>query len=125
MHRDAILGNYMVAMALGQAIGPLFVGLPMEGSWVLVIPVVGAVCLLVAAVALLRVVPLRKRNGNGNAIPLRQIALTRGLPWIVLTGSVCVTAQDLLLAFMPVLGEERGIAPAAIGLLLSLGPLPL
>ena len=120
MHRDAILGNYMVAMALGQAIGPLFVGLPMDGSWVLVIPVVGAACLLVAAFTLLRVVPLRKRNGNGNTIPLRQIALTRGLPWIVLTGSVCVTAQDLLLAFMPVLGEERGIAPAAIGLLLSL-----
>ena len=51
---------------------------------------------------------------------MRQIAATRGLPWIVLTGSICVTAQDLLLAFMPVLGEERGIAPATIGFLLSL-----
>ena len=31
-HRDAILGNYMVAMSLGQAIGPLFVGL---AGWIL------------------------------------------------------------------------------------------
>ena len=44
----------------------------------------------------------------------------RGREWIVLTGSICVTAQDLLLAFMPVLGEERGIAPATVGFLLSL-----
>ena len=120
MHRDAILANYMVAMALGQAIGPMFVGLPMDGAWILVIPVVGSGLLLVAALGLLRVVPRPRRYGDGNRIPLRQIAATRGLPWIVLTGSICVTAQDLLLAFMPVLGEERGIAPVVIGMLLSI-----
>lgn len=118
-HRDSMLGNYMVAMALGQAIGPLFVGLPTGSDWVLVIPVLGSLLLLIFAVLLLRVTPSRHGSKASSNIPLKQIAATRGLAWIVLMGSICVTAQDLLLAFMPVLGVEHGISPAVIGVLLS------
>lgn len=117
VHRDAILGNYMVAMSLGQAIGPLFLGL---GGWVYPLAAVGAVVTLIAALVLLRVVPGRQRKRVVDKIPLSRIAATRGLPWIILTGAICVTAMDLLLAFLPVLGEARGLAPATIGLLLSL-----
>jgi MFS family permease len=118
-HRDSLLGNYMVAMALGQALGPLFLWMPRDSVWLLVIPVIGAAVLVAVASVLLKVAPVRRGRGTLDRIPLGQIAATRGLPWIVVMGSICVTAQDLLLAFMPVLGEQRGIAPAMIGLLLS------
>lgn len=116
-HRDSILGNYMVAMSLGQAIGPLFVGLT---AWIYPVAATAALCSLAAALILVRVVPGRKTDRAAERIPLSRIAATRGLPWIILTGSICVTALDLLLAFMPVLGEARGLAPATVGLLLSL-----
>lgn len=116
-HRDGILGNYMVAMSLGQALGPLCVGL---GGWVFPLATAGAVLTLGAGLLLWRVVPARRRAGADEKIPLSRIAATPGLPWIILTGATCVTAMDLLLAFMPVLGDARGLAPATVGLLLSL-----
>lgn len=116
-HRDSILGNYMVAMSLGQAIGPLFVGL---GGSTVPLAVAGAVLTLGTAQLLHRAVPVQRRKGEAQNVPLTSIARTRGLPWIILTGAICVTAMDLLLAFLPVLGEARGLTPATVGLLLSL-----
>ncbi len=116
-HRDSILGNYMVAMSLGQAIGPLFVGLT---AWIYPICTLAALMTLSAAFVLLRVVPRRRVDSTIDRIPLAHIAQTRGLPWIILTGAICVTALDLLLAFMPLLGEARGLTPATVGLMLSL-----
>ncbi len=118
-HRDSVLGNYMVAMSLGQALGPMFIGLTTDPFWLYLTPVLGSVVVLVATLALLRAVPRRKGKTSGVRIPLSRIAATRGLPWIILTGSICVTALDLLLAFMPVLGEMRGWPPATVGLLLG------
>ncbi len=116
-HRDGILGNYMVAMSLGQALGPLFLGF---GEMIFPLATTGAILTLIASLLLLRAVPLRRRARAAEKIPLSQIAATRGLPWIILTGAICVTALDLMLAFLPVLGEARGVAPATVGLLLSL-----
>ncbi|MFP9139193.1 MFS transporter [Devosia sp. XGJD_8] len=110
----------MVAMSLGQAVGPLFFGLPSDGWLLPAIPVIGSALLIVATLVLLHVVHVRKSARKPTKVPLREIAATPGLLWIVLTGSICVASLDLLLAFLPVLGEERGIAPATIGLLLSI-----
>lgn len=117
-HRDAMLGNYMVAISMGQAIGPLFLG---WGGNRLAVPFVGA-ALLVVTLAILWFIAPRPRAGKTPAekIPLSTIASTRGLPWVIVTGSICVASQDLVLAFVPLLGEERGISPAMIGGLLSL-----
>nr|WP_246195226.1 MFS transporter [Paracoccus litorisediminis] len=115
-HRDAMLGNYMVAISLGQAVGPLFVG--SGGGFV--VPVCGAVFLLVAVASLLRARPRRRERRVTPEIPLSQIATTRGLPWLIILGSICVASQDLILAFLPVLGAERGISPGVVGLLLSI-----
>lgn len=115
MHRDAMLGNYMVAISLGQAVGPLFVG---SGAG-FVVPVIGSLLLVMAVAGLLRLQPKRRQRARAAEIPLSQIAATRGLPWLIVLGSICVASQDLILAFLPVLGAERGISPALIGILLS------
>ncbi|WP_290687327.1 MFS transporter [Haematobacter sp. UBA3484] len=120
MHRDAMLGNYMVAISLGQAVGPLFLGATEGQNHGTAIPVLGAALLVLAILRLMRVAPSRKRAKDQAEIPLSQIAATPGLPWLILLGSICVASQDLILAFLPLLGMERGIAPATIGILLSL-----
>lgn len=116
MHRDAMLGNYMVAISLGQAVGPLFIG----SDAGFVVPVVGAVLLLLAVLTLQLVRPSKRTRPGAVEIPLSQIAAIRGLPWLIVVGSICVASQDLILAFLPVLGTERGISPATIGVLLSI-----
>ena len=110
----------MVAVSLGQALGPLFLGVADGWPHGAAIPVLGAALLVLAMLQLIRVSPSRKRDGDRAEIPLSEIAATPGLPWLIILGSICVASQDLILAFLPLLGVERGIAPAAIGILLSL-----
>lgn len=119
-HRDTVLGNYMVAISMGQAIGPLAIGLSQDRTVVLIIPVAASVLLLAAAVVLQQRIPHRPGAQDAAALPLREIAAIRGLWWIIGLGSICVAAQDLLLAFLPVLGIERGFSPTVVGVLLSI-----
>jgi MFS family permease len=118
-HRDAVLGNYMVAVSLGQAIGPMIVGFGQDLGDVSAVPVLGAVLLVLTTALVARNLPRRRATGDAPVARLKDIAATRGLWWIVVFGSLCVTAQDLLLAFLPVYGVERGLTPATVGLLLT------
>jgi MFS family permease len=118
-HRDAVLGNYMVAVSLGQAIGPMIVGFGQDLGDVSAVPVVGAVLLVLTTALVARNLPRPRATSDAPVARLKDIAATRGLLWIVVFGSLCVTAQDLLLAFLPVYGVERGLTPATVGLLLT------
>lgn len=118
-HRDAVLGNYMVAVSLGQAIGPMIVGFGQDVGNVAAVPVVGAVLLVLTTALVARHLPCARAASEAPAARLQDIAATRGLWWVVVFGSLCVTAQDLLLAFLPVYGVERGLSPATVGLLLT------
>lgn len=118
-HRDAILGNYMVAISLGQAIGPAIVGFRLDSGDVAILPAGAAVLLLLTTALVARRLPRPPGAIDRPVAALREIAATRGLWWIVIFGSLCVTAQDLLLAFLPVYGIERGLSPATVGLLLA------
>lgn len=119
-HRDVVLGNYMVAISLGQAAGPLLIGLN-ELSGVLQVSVaVGAIALFSTAMVLVRRLPSRRPVGPRPKRSLRTVTMTRGLPWLMILGGVCVAAQDLLLAYLPVFGQETGLSPFAIGTLLSI-----
>jgi MFS family permease len=124
-NRDTILGNATVAMSLGQVIGPLFIGLPeiggaRAGTSMLLVALSGAVLLAAMAALLARRSPQPHRRAGRARVSIREVAATRGMWWIILAGGLCITTQDILLTFLPVLGLERAIAPASIGLLLSI-----
>jgi MFS family permease len=118
-HRDAVLGNYMVAVSLGQAIGPMIVGFGQGNGDLSAVPVLGAVLLVLTTALVAGNLPRPRATGDAPVARLQDIAATRGLWWIVVFGSLCVTAQDLLLAFLPVYGVERGLTPPTVGLLLT------
>ncbi len=48
------------------------------------------------------------------------ILRARGVPAGIFISLAVLSATDILTAYLPVVGEHRGIAPAAVGLLLSL-----
>ncbi|MGP3928034.1 MFS transporter [Streptomyces sp. 8N616] len=58
--------------------------------------------------------------GTAAKVPVHRILRTRGVPAGMFTSLAVLSATDILTAYLPVVGEHRGIAPTTIGLLLSL-----
>ena len=58
--------------------------------------------------------PLERRSGS-----VRTILTTPGVPAGIFASIAVLSAADIFTAYMPVLGEERGISPGAVGVLLA------
>lgn len=123
--RETALGHYMVATALGQGLGPLIVG------WLGGIQRIPPTRLLFGLAALLALIALvmafwirqpsatkEARVGRSDVISLSELLRTRGVPTLMLASIITVTAQDLIIIYLPLLGAERGIAVADVGALL-------
>jgi MFS family permease len=64
--------------------------------------------------------PVARAARRPAKVPVRRILRTRGVPAGIFISLAVLSATDILTAYLPVLGEQRGIAPATVGLLLSL-----
>nr|WP_063750338.1 MFS transporter [Streptomyces alboflavus] len=53
-------------------------------------------------------------------VPVGGILRTRGVPAGIFISLAVLSATDILTAYLPVVGEHRGISPATVGILLSL-----
>ncbi|GCD38815.1 MFS transporter [Streptomyces chrestomyceticus JCM 4735] len=62
----------------------------------------------------------RIRTQPAARTPVRSILATRGVAAGIFMSLAVLSATDILTAYLPVIGEDRGIAPATVGLLLSL-----
>ena len=123
-HRDAALGNYLLAMSLGDAVAPLLIGLSGSDNpgpiaqhlyWA---AFVSAIVLCLAATSLCRAIP-RERLGKSGRTTILGILKTKGMAPILIAGSLCATCQDLVATYLPVLGIERAISPHLVGLLMT------
>lgn len=122
--RAGRIGLYTSAASLGHALGPGFAGaiigreLTREASVIALVVAAGAA-------ALAAMVGLGIRNEPRSAAAQRHAGATKGsvigtlrapgmIPALT-AGIIALTAVDLLVAYLPVYGEERRIAPATIG----------
>jgi MFS family permease len=122
---ERMLGNYMVANAVGQGVGPSIVGW-VGGSasipptrllfW---IGLFVSVLTCASALMLRSGQPRTPRLERKKPIPVADIARIPGIRAIFFVSVVTVAAQDLIVVYMPLLGAERGIAVDAIGMLLA------
>ncbi|MGW5677498.1 MFS transporter [Streptomyces sp. NPDC003860] len=141
--QDRDFGHLTVGVSLGQLVGPLAAGLTVSGQDG-AMGRTSALALVIAAgvsaVALTSMwrVEARTARGNGKgcgrrrgrrhaegaekpaAVPVRHILRTRGVPAGIFISLAVLSAVDVLTAYLPVIGEERGIAPFVVGVLLSL-----
>ncbi|HZF90537.1 MFS transporter [Streptomyces sp.] len=126
--QDRNFGHFTIGASLGQLVGPIAAGALIggpdrAGSSALALLVAGAG----AAVALTslwrtehrRTAPM-SRTEAGDRLPVHRILRARGVPAGILISLSVLSATDILTAYLPVVGEHRGIAPSVIGLLLSL-----
>ncbi|AEY88432.1 MFS transporter [Streptomyces corchorusii] len=125
--QDRNFGHFTIGASLGQLIGPVAAGALIGGpdmarSSALALVVAGAGA-AVAFTSLWRVedrTAVDSRASSGGRVPVGGILRARGVPAGMLISLSVLSATDILTAYLPVVGEHRGIAPSVIGVLLSL-----
>ncbi|MET8766960.1 MFS transporter [Streptomyces sp. NPDC004658] len=125
--QDRNFGHFTIGASLGQLIGPVAAGALIGGpdmarSSALALVVAGAG----AAAAFTSLWRIEDRTAvdtgarGGGRVPVGGILRARGVPAGMLISLSVLSATDILTAYLPVVGEHRGIAPSVIGVLLSL-----
>ncbi|MGW2720702.1 MFS transporter [Streptomyces sp. NPDC001492] len=125
--QDRNFGHFTIGVSLGQLVGPIAAGAliggpDMVGTSALALGVAGAGA-AVAFTSLWRIedrTAVKSRTGQGGQVPVGSILRARGVPAGMLISLSVLSATDILTAYLPVVGEQRGIAPSVIGVLLSL-----
>ncbi|MFI5681166.1 MFS transporter [Streptomyces cellulosae] len=125
--QDRNFGHFTIGASLGQLVGPIAAGAliggrDMAGTSALALVVAGAGA-AVAFTSLWRIedrTALTSRTAPGDRVPVRRILRARGVPAGILISLSVLSATDILTAYLPVVGEHRGITPSVIGVLLSL-----
>ena len=121
---ERMLGNYMVANAIGQGVGPYIVGWFGTGARIPPTNALFLVCLATAVLTFAFSLLLRPgkpllARASAKPLPVREIASIPGIQVIFFLSVVTVAAQDLIVVYLPVLGAERALAADAVGMLLA------
>ena len=122
---ERAIGNYMVANAVGQGVGPYIVGLAGGSASVPPTDFLFGLCLagavLTAALALLTQSSGEPKIPPGRAkVPLRELLFIPGLNAILLVSCITVVAQDLIVVYLPLFGADHGLSVDAVGTLLAI-----
>lgn len=125
-HRiEQVVGNYMVAGAIGQGLGPYIVGwaggtatIP-PTRFLFMVALGFALASLVVSLCMRPSPDSRQKAEAKDVVPVRTLLGTPGLKAVLLSSVLLVTATDLLVIYMPVLGAERSIDVKDIGVLLT------
>ncbi|WP_210586659.1 MFS transporter [Streptomyces sp. GESEQ-35] len=125
--QDRNFGHFTIGASLGQLVGPIAAGAligghDMAGSSALALLAAGAGA-AVAFTSLWRIehrTAAKSRTAQGERVPVQRILRARGVPAGILISLSVLSATDILTAYLPVVGEHRGIAPSVVGVLLSL-----
>jgi MFS family permease len=122
---DFSFGLYTFATSGGQMLGPLLLLLPAPGIGAPPLSAVGAVAIGLGVVALLLsfAIPSALARLAGERQSTREtgiLALVRrpGVPPALVASSIVLTSLDIVIAYLPLLAEERGIPAAWVSVML-------
>jgi hypothetical protein len=122
---ERAIGNYMVANAAGQGVGPYIVALAggsasVPPTHLLFLISVGGAALTAGCALLTRSSGAHKVPVDRAKVPLRDLLFAPGLTTIIVVSVVTVVAQDLIVVYLPLLGSDRGLTVDAVGTLLAI-----
>jgi MFS family permease len=126
-HHDRDFGLLTAGVSLGQLIGPLIGGFVLDQGDSLLIATRHAMLIAAVVVVPATLFAALGERGRGTGADrvsrrgsVRTILHTRGVPAGIFASIAVLSAADIFTAYMPVIGEQRGIAPGAVGVLLAL-----
>lgn len=125
-NRDSVFGNFLMMTGIGQGLGPFIVGwvggsarvpdtahLFNIGIGVCAVALVVALCLRPA-----RNVAARKRDEA--PMSLGKLLRIQGFVTVLIASVVTMSAQDLVVLYLPLLGVERGLGVGEVGIILTI-----
>lgn len=126
-HRFAVL---TVAVSAGQLVGPLLAGLLIgetaraslataSGRAMLVAGGIASVATLAAAAASLGEGPPPSHGQRSQRRRVGEIVRIPGIPSGVFASAAVLSSADVITAYLPLLGERRGLGPTVVGVLLA------
>lgn len=122
---DSKFGHFTFASALGQTVGPLLLALPGGSIETPPVTLIFIICGALALVLLLISAFIRSSERPAfiqqrpRMLPAAATLLkTPGLIRALLAGSIVLASVDLFLAYLPALGQERGIAAVVVSAML-------
>ncbi|MFV0136896.1 MFS transporter [Streptomyces sp. HMX87] len=125
--QDRNFGHFTIGASLGQLVGPVAAGSLVGGhtmaagsALALLVAGAGAAMAFTSLWRIEHPTAASPRTERGRRVPVHRILRARGVPAGILISLSVLSATDVLTAYLPVVGEHRGIAPSVIGVLLSL-----
>jgi hypothetical protein len=123
--RETAFGHYMLANAFGQGVGPLIVAWIGGSARIPPTRLAFGIAVGIAFVSLLISLTIRVSDAaskvqaaNSKPISVKELLTTEGVPTLMFASVITVTAQDLIVIYLPLLGAQRGIEVAHVGALL-------
>ena len=125
-NRDSVFGNFLMMTGIGQGLGPFIVGwvggaarvpdtsfLFDIGMGIAALAFVNSLCLRPA-----RNVAVRKRDEAPMSIG--KLLRIKGFVTVLTASVVTMSAQDLVVLYLPLLGVERGLGVGEVGIILTI-----
>jgi predicted MFS family arabinose efflux permease len=122
---ESVFGNYMVAGAIGQGAGPYIVGWTGGAATVPPTRLLFIIACAAAVVSLAVALTMRPRRDkpkispDEKPVPVANLLRVPGLLPVIVAGVIMISASDIVLIYVPLLGAERTIDVRDIGLLLT------
>ena len=121
---DSVFGLYTLAASFGQTIGPLLLVLP--GGTVSTPPIqlvflaCGVISILMLLLSLFMTSsPRHPVEDRPSMLRSAGVLLRiRGLPQSLIATSIVMSSLDIFLAYLPALGQDRGISAAVVSIML-------
>jgi MFS family permease len=123
--RDSVFGNYLVASAIGQGLGPYVIAWSGGAGMLPPTEKLFGIALAIATLSLLTAGAIRPapktagHNRSSGSVPVAILLRQRGLMAVLIASVITITSQDLLTVYLPLLGADRGINAGDIGVLLT------
>ncbi len=123
--RDAMFANFLIASGLGQGLGPLVVGYIGGAAKVPETAILFSVGLAVSTASMLVSLalpnaPPASHGAHRQApMPVGDLLRVPGFMLSLTASIITITAQDLIVIYLPLLGAERAIDVSHIGLMLT------
>ena len=125
-NRDSVFGNFLMMTGVGQGLGPFIVGwvggaarVPDTGFLFNIGIGAGAVSLAVA----LCLPPARNvaaRKHDAAPMSVGKLLRIKGFLTVLTASVVTMSAQDLVVLYLPLLGVERGLGVSEVGIILTI-----
>src|SRR5262249_3980952 len=125
MMREHVFGYHMIAIATGQGLGPMLLGYLGGGAHIPPTQELFTFAFGFAVVSQLLSFALRpapagpEKHAGASTVTIRELLSNRALIAVLISSVVTITAFELLVVYLPLLGTERHIDTRDIGLLLA------